>query len=430
MKAKRQEGIGGGWQNWLIASYVVIVVLFALLWFLSIVSPLEQAEEEQQYESLQAVASAGAALLAESELDAGECVDAIASGDIRVTIIDADGAVMADSVDDSTQMDNHAQRTEVAAALAGEVGTERRVSETDGTEYLYLAMPATYQGAQVVLRTSVPASEVTEFASTFRTTSTAALLIAVLLTAFIAVFTFRRTSAPVNRLERVRTNFVANASHELKTPVAGIRLLSESIEQASKDGDYEIIPVFADRLRKESARLQNLVTELLDLSRLENSDPSATSETCDLRSVASTSYEGHVMQARARGIAFEFDDRIAAGETCPVALSAADAALIVDNLLENAVNYTEEGSVTLHMHATPRKVVLEVRDTGIGIPDAEQERIFERFYRVDTARSREMGGTGLGLSLVRHAVNRASGAIKLQSTPGQGSTFTVVLPKA
>ena len=429
MRAKRQEGLSGSWQAWLVGGYVVIVVLFALLWVLSLVSPITSAEEEQQYNSLESVASAGAALLAESTESVDECVDAIATDEIRVTVISSDGEVVSDSVDDSTSMANHTDRPEVASALAGGTGRDRRVSETDGIEYLYLAVPAEHLSEDVVLRVSVPASEVTAFADAFRVTSSAALLIAVLITVFIAVYTFRRTTAPVSRLEQVRTNFVANASHELKTPVAGIRLLAESIEHAAAEGDTEIIGVFAERLKKESSRLQTLVTELLDLSRLESDDEPRSGESCDMRTVASTSYEGHVMAARARGIDFLFDDCVDEGDSPQVALSAADAALIVDNLLENAINYTEEGEVTLHVHATPRRVVVEVRDTGLGIPDAEQERIFERFYRVDTARSREMGGTGLGLSLVRHAVNRAKGHIRLSSTLGAGSTFTVVLPR-
>ena len=431
MKPTRQEGGGDSWKAWLIGSYVVIVAMFAVLLIVSLVSPIESAEEEQQYESLESVASTGATLLQESGVTAEECVAAVATESIRATLIDADGDVLADSVGDAENMENHADRPEVESALAGETGEDRRVSATDGVEYLYLAVPTAYEGEDAVLRVAVPVSEVTDFADTYRIISSIALLVAIVITVFMAILVIRRTSAPADRLERVRTSFVANASHELKTPVAGIHLLSESIEHASRDGDYEMIPVFAQRLQKESQRLQNLVTELLDLSRLENSENEHdANETTDFRTVVSTSYEGHVVQARNRGIEFVFDDQVDADETCPVQLSAADASLIVDNLLENAINYTEEGTVTCTIRSSSKRVTLEVKDTGIGIPDADQERIFERFYRVDTARSRELGGTGLGLSLVRHAVNRANGIIKLDSKLGEGSTFTVVLPKA
>ncbi len=124
----------------------------------------------------------------------------------------------------------------------------------------------------------------------------------------------------------------------------------------------------------------------------------------------------------------ELFDETTEGKPLRVRLSGSDATLLVDNLLENAINYTESGSVHVRVAAEDGHAVLSVEDTGIGIPYADQGRIFERFYRVDTAHSREMGGTGLGLSLVRHAVEDAGGAIQLESAPGAGSTFTVKLP--
>lgn len=430
MARRRRSRLISSWSTWFIASYVIIIVMFALLWVFSLITPLYSAEEEQQYENLASVAQSGAALLESSDLSAEECVEAIGTDSIRATIIDASGTVLADSVDEIATMENHAERPEVISALAGQTGTDRRVSSTDGTEYLYLAVAATYDASDVVLRVSVPVSDITEFANTFRITSGVALIVALLLTAFLGFITFRRTSAPVNQVDRVRTNFVANASHELKTPVAGIRLLSESIEQACEDGDIDIISVFAQRLNRETKRLQNLVTELLDLARLEDAETTRKDTMgTDMRAIAATSYEGHVMQAHKKGIALEFVDEVDEDVSSTVKLSGADASLIVDNLLENAINYTEEGTVTLTVRNAGKKVTVEVADTGIGIPQGEQERIFERFYRVDTARSREMGGTGLGLSLVRHAVARADGTVKLKSEEGVGSTFTVALPK-
>lgn len=429
---QKPKHVAGSWRTWLIGSYIVIVVLFAALWVFSLLTPIEETEEKQQYQSLESVASAGVTLLENSDVSLQKAVrDLDFSGNVRVTIIGEDGSVLAESSDNPDRMENHSQRPEFETALHGGVGRDKRVSSIDGAEYLYVALPATYENDQVVVRASVPTSQITDFAGAFRTSMTLALIVVVIITVLVAVFAFRRAAAPVSRLERVRTNFVANASHELKTPVAGIRLLSESIEQACKDKDTDLILVFTQRLKKESQRLQNLVTELLDLSRLENGGLAGRgTETADLLSVASTSYEGHLTPARTKGIDFVFDDQVGPDEACKVNLSPADASLLVDNLLENAINYTEEGSVTMTVSTSGKNVMLKVEDTGIGIPVADQERIFERFYRVDTARSREMGGTGLGLSLVRHAVNRAGGVINLESTPGKGSTFTVYLPKA
>ena len=432
MALQRHEHAARSWRVWLIGSYIIIVVLLAALWAFSLLTPIEQTEEEQQYQSLESVASAGVALLEDSTVTPQKAARSLdASGNTRITIIDSNGTVLAESSDNALEMENHAQRPEFQTALHGGVGKDKRISTIDGKEYLYVALPADYEGEQVVIRASVPTSQITDFASAFRTSMTVALVVVVIITVLVAIFAFRRAAAPVSRLERVRTNFVANASHELKTPVAGIRLLSESIEMACEDGDTELIPVFTQRLKKESQRLQNLVTELLDLSRLENGGLAGRgTETADLLSVASTSYEGHLTNARSKGIDFIFDDRTEDNEVCKINLSPADASLLVDNLLENAINYTEEGSVTMTIATSGKNVMLRVKDTGIGVPVADQERIFERFYRVDTARSREMGGTGLGLSLVRHSVNRAGGVINLESTPGEGSTFTVFLPKA
>ena len=432
MAHAKRIGRAAGWRFWLIGGYIVIALMLAIFWGFSLLTPIDQVEEDQQYQSLESIANAGSVMLTNSDVSAQDAVEKLASSDsLRITLVGDDGHVLADSQDDAQDMQSHAQRPEIASALGGKTGQDRRVSETEGVEYLYVAVPANYQGQAAALRAARPVSQVDSLAQGFRTTSLIMLCVVIVLTAIVAFFVIRLTARPVGRLERVRTDFVANASHELKTPVAGIRLLSESIERASKDGDVDIIPVFTERLNKESQRLQNLVTELLDLSRLENGGLGGRNkETCDLASVVSTSYETHVGKARLKGLEFVYDDGVGSDELCRVNLPPADASLLVDNLLDNAINYTDEGTVEVSLSCTDSKVTLSVRDTGIGIPTADQERIFERFYRVDKGHSREMGGTGLGLSLVRHAVERAKGVITLDSTLGKGSTFTVILPKA
>lgn len=432
MAHAKRIGRAAGWRFWLIGGYIVIALMLAIFWGFSLLTPIDQVEEDQQYQSLESIANAGSVMLTNSDVSAQDAVEKLASSDsLRITIVGDDGHVLADSQDDAQDMQSHAQRPEIASALGGKTGQDRRVSETEGVEYLYVAVPANYQGQAAALRAATPVSQVDSLAQGFRTTSLIMLCVVIVLTAIVAVFVIRLTARPVGRLERVRTDFVANASHELKTPVAGIRLLSESIERASKDGDVDIIPVFTERLNKESQRLQNLVTELLDLSRLENGGLGGRNkETCDLASVVSTSYETHVAKARLKGLEFVYNDGVGSDELCRVNLPPADASLLVDNLLDNAINYTDTGTVEVSLSCTDSKATLSVRDTGIGIPTADQERIFERFYRVDKGHSREMGGTGLGLSLVRHAVERAKGVITLDSTLGKGSTFTVILPKA
>jgi len=168
----------------------------------------------------------------------------------------------------------------------------------------------------------------------------------------------------------------------------------------------------------------------MDLSRLEDEGRrSRAADTCDLAGIVATAVESRLPNVREHGLTLELDESgWKAGDRARI--SAADAALVVDNLIDNAVAYTEEGSVRVRLATEGGRAVLSVADTGIGIPARDQERIFERFYRVDKARSREEGGTGLGLALVRHAVDRAEGTISVESELGHGSTFTVRLPLA
>ncbi len=256
------------------------------------------------------------------------------------------------------------------------------------------------------------------------------LFASVVVAVFIAWRTLASASHTVSKLERIRTDFVAGASHELKTPVAGIRLLSEGIQTAADDGDLETTRLFSARLDNEAERLQHLVCDLLDLSRLESEGMGIRAVTTDMHSTVTTSFEAHRNLAHSKGLEFVLVDETELSDDCRVAIDASDASLIVDNLLENAILYTEKGRVTLRFARDAHKVRIIVTDTGIGIPQADQSRIFERFYRVDAARSREVGGTGLGLSLVRHAVMRGQGDIAVNSTPNVGSSFSVTFPRA
>lgn len=419
----------GGWWTTLLRGYVIVVLLLAAVWAFSVMGPMSSALEESQQNGLVAVAQTASVALETSELPAETVIDRIAADDnLRLTLVSETGEVLAESTD--AGMTNHASRPEVIAALAGEVGYDRRLSETDGIEYLYAAIPCEHEGSTCVLRVSMPVSQAHEDLSRLRWTSIVLLVASTVLAAGAAWLMARRAAVPVDRLERVRTDFVANASHELKTPVAGIRLLSESIEATSGDGDLEATRAFSGRLSKEVTRLQSLVTDLMDLSRLEDEfrSPNAAA-TCDLAGIVATAVESRLPNVREHGLTLELDEsHWEAGGRARI--SAADATLVVDNLIDNAIAYTEEGMVSVLLATEGHDAVLRVADTGIGIPARDQERIFERFYRVDKARSREEGGTGLGLALVRHAVDRAGGSISVESELDVGSTFTVSLPLA
>jgi two-component system phosphate regulon sensor histidine kinase PhoR len=230
------------------------------------------------------------------------------------------------------------------------------------------------------------------------------------------------------RLDAVRRDFVANASHELKTPTAAIALLAESADQAARDGDDAQAVAFLSQIGDEAGRLRRLVADLLDLSRIESVPDSGA--IADVRRTIELALAGHRRSAAARGLTLEADLEAVAGADVAVRSGTTDLTIALDNLLSNAIAYTEAGGVLVRVEANDSTVTITVADTGIGIPAADVERVFERFYRVDRARSRTSGGTGLGLSLVRNAVERSGGAVSITSEPGAGTTVTLSLPRA
>ncbi|HET6498132.1 MAG TPA: ATP-binding protein [Coriobacteriia bacterium] len=230
------------------------------------------------------------------------------------------------------------------------------------------------------------------------------------------------------RLERVRRDFVANASHELKTPAAAIHLLAESATHAARAGETDVALAFAVQIEQESARLARLVTDLLDLSRLE---ATVTSERLtDVREAVGNATLAHGRSANEAGLDLVTDLSPVDGLDVFARIDPTDLAVALDNLLDNAIAYTEHGAVTVRVESNHDVIRVRVSDTGVGIPADDLPRIFERFFRVDRARSRRTGGTGLGLALVRHVVERANGTVEVDSEVGLGTTFTVTLPRA
>jgi len=225
------------------------------------------------------------------------------------------------------------------------------------------------------------------------------------------------------RLDAVRRDFVANVSHELKTPLGALRLLSEAVQHGSHDP--EAVVRFADRMQHESQRLSQLVQELIDLSRLESHDPLKEPQEVSLDEVVAAGLDRTRELANAKNISLSSD-----GESGLAVLGSHDQVVMaLGNLIENAVNYsTESTRVAVRVRRRGALAEIDVVDQGIGIPSAEQERIFERFYRVDPARSRMTGGTGLGLSIVKHIARNHGGDVRVVSQEGIGSTFTLRLP--
>jgi signal transduction histidine kinase len=226
------------------------------------------------------------------------------------------------------------------------------------------------------------------------------------------------------RVEAIRRDFVTNASHELKTPVAGIQALSDSLRLAI-DRDPDRARKMIHRLQLEAERLAQLVRELLDLARLEEAAGAQARHRVDVAQLVKVQVDRVSRLAEQKGVIVSAD----CPEPATVISLPEELRLIVSNLLENAIQYNRPGGrVTASVRRRDGTVVLEVTDTGLGIPVADRDRIFERFYRVDKARSRQAGGTGLGLSIVRNAVQRHGGDVSVRSVLGEGSTFRVVLP--
>ena len=227
------------------------------------------------------------------------------------------------------------------------------------------------------------------------------------------------------RVEEVRRDFVANVSHELKTPVGGISLLAEAVLDG-KD-DPEAVARFAARIRVEATRLGRLVQEIVDLSRLQVADTLHEPELVDIGTVLVEALDRVRVAAEARDI----DLGLATERGLRVFGDAELLTTAVANLLTNAVNYSDDRTrVGIGARLVDDAVEIAVTDQGQGIPAAEQERIFERFYRVDAARSRATGGTGLGLAIVKHVCANHGGEVTVWSQEGRGSTFTMRLPVA
>ncbi|ATY09221.1 two-component sensor histidine kinase [Amycolatopsis sp. AA4] len=225
------------------------------------------------------------------------------------------------------------------------------------------------------------------------------------------------------RLEAVRRDFVANVSHELKTPVGAIALLTEAVLDAAED--VEEVRRFGGKILRESTRLGQLVTELIALSRLQGAERLPDLNVVEVDAVVREALGRTTLSAESADITITTD-------TPSGLLIEGDRTLLVtalSNLLENAVAYSSAGSpVSISRRLADGMVEIAVTDRGIGIAEDEQQRVFERFYRADKARSRATGGTGLGLAIVKHVAANHGGSVGLWSRPGTGSTFTLRIP--
>ena len=238
------------------------------------------------------------------------------------------------------------------------------------------------------------------------------------------VLLWAQNNSVVSRVETMRRDFVANISHELKTPVGALSLLAEAIEESGKDS--ESIQKFAKRIGPETKRLTNVIRDIIDLSQVQSDDPLATANPVEVDRVINDAVDAVQLLADLNSIEIaqvnEPDVKIVGDEYQLV--------MAIRNLLTNAITFSPINSrITVGAKLKDGVVEITVSDQGIGISLENQSRIFERFYRVDPARSRSTGGTGLGLAIVKHVCENHGGEVSVWSVQGQGSTFTMKFPQ-
>ena len=230
----------------------------------------------------------------------------------------------------------------------------------------------------------------------------------------------------MRRLQQLRSEFVANVTHELKTPLTSIRGFIELLK--SGDRDEETRQYFYEVLDIEAERLHNLIDDMLVLSQIENAKEDTSAVSCDLEKELKNTVSRMLPLAKKQDVSLDLE--VKDPGLC-VLSSSSRLQQLFGNLVDNAIKYNKPGgSVTITLQRQRQTAVMRIKDTGIGIPAEHLDRLFERFYRVDTSRSREIGGTGLGLSIVKHLAGLYNGDVSVESTPGEGSTFTVRLPLA
>ncbi|RFA13789.1 two-component sensor histidine kinase [Subtercola boreus] len=288
-----------------------------------------------------------------------------------------------------------------------------------------LVHPELIRMVDSVRRTGVPASRDLSLARGPFGDATIHLLVRVarLGSRYLLLLADDRTEA--HRLEEVRRDFIANISHELKTPIGAISLLAEALEPAADDPAQ--VRRFAKRMETEAHRLGRITREIIELSRLQAADVLTDATLLDVDSIVASAVDQNHVQLDTHNVTI-----VSGGEQG--AQVYGDEGLLVlalHNLIANAVQYSQSGTrVGVGVRLNEGVVEIAVTDQGIGIPEEELGRVFERFFRVDQARSRNTGGTGLGLSIVKHVIENHGGDIRVWSQPGLGSTFTIRLPAA
>jgi len=395
---------------------------------------------------------------------------------LRITVIDEHGNVLADSEKNPSNMENHSDRPEVITAMETGFGQSTRPSETLGYNMKYVAV-SVKDGNRIlgIVRFALPLSEVQlQIRLIYRVVLFGALA-AILIALTVAYFISRSITSPIaqmketaqriakgdfskkvrikskdelgelakslnimsdelqqkienlKQMDKVRTDFVANVSHELKTPLTLIKGYIETLEDKAID-DKEKARKFVSIIKEHTARLENIISDLLTLSELELSRDSITKVEFDLRILIDDVVLGFGHALAAKNLYLSVNSK---GSDFRIKADQNKIEQVFVNLIDNAIKYTKEtGKIVVSIIEHRDQFTVTVEDNGIGIPEQHLNRVFERFYRVDKARSRHLGGTGLGLSIAKHIALAHKGKVNIESQTNKGTTVSVTLPKA
>ncbi|MFZ2145962.1 MAG: ATP-binding protein [Sedimentisphaerales bacterium] len=394
---------------------------------------------------------------------------------LRITVIDRQGQVLGDSEKEPSLMDNHSNRVEIIKAMESGFGQSARPSDTLDYNMKYVAVRVDNgDKALGVVRFALPLSEVQLQIQLIYRVVLLGAIVAIVIALTVAYFISRSIILPIRqmqetaqqiakgdfsrkvnikssdelgelakslnimanelqqkienlkRMDRIRTDFVANVSHELKTPLTLIKGYIETLEDRAID-DKEKARKFITIIKEHTGRLENIINDLLSLSELELSRSSIEKTEFDLKSLIDEVVMGfgHALDAKQQtfGINLQGDDfRVKADRN--------NIEQVFVNLIDNAIKYTEDaGRINISLLEQQDAITITVEDNGIGIAKEHLDRVFERFYRVDKARSRELGGTGLGLGIAKHIVLAHDGKIHIESQINEGTKVFVTLPK-
>ncbi|MCF0130673.1 MAG: ATP-binding protein [Pseudobutyrivibrio sp.] len=369
--------------------------------------------------------------------------------ELRVTWISSDGAVLYDNDAGTDNLTNHKDRPEVSSAFEAGEGESVRKSDTMNKNTFYYAV---LLDNGTVLRVSTEAQSI--WSVFFASTPVILIVLFVIILVCVAIshFLTRQLINPIEEMARhledtrldppykeltpfanqiraqhadilssakMRQDFTANVSHELKTPLTAISGYAELLENdmVSDDNKHH----FYQEIKRNADRLVTLINDIIRLSELDRSEKRPEFEKIDLFEVASQQMEALLINAKKRNIEIIFQ-----GEHTTLTANSQMIAELIDNLVQNAIRYNNDGGKVWVTVTSQDGATIIVRDNGIGIPKDERQRVFERFYRVDKSRSKATGGTGLGLAIVKHIVELHDGNIELTSKVGEGTTVKVV----